>query len=433
MKKYPFFSDDERLQSVKKLLQQLRKAGFKAYIVGGAVRDLLLNRSINDIDLTTDATPSDLLGLFPDAKLTGIAHGTLTVVDKGYAFEVTTFRTEGPYRDGRRPAFVTFETDLMKDLSRRDFTMNAIAMDEEGIFYDPYDGISDLARKEIRAVGEPELRFREDGLRIARAYRFSAMLNFTIAPETKQALQHCATKLGQVSMERRRDEWTKWLTYASATDCANLPQQIFSQWTGLTVPKTVLQCKFYSMIHGYLDRLALMSLAINNNATDKPEESTVQLLSSMKYSRKEMREVAALVVIASSYLREPPSFLPLQWTSLLAQIGESGLIRAVHIAKAMQFARSQEPWNVNWRIESEREVTDLLAYSPLRSLHDLAVTGEDLLKSCNLRGKEIGAALSLLYENVSQGVLRNERAELMRYIHSLKHLLQGGDEIERKP
>ncbi|MGH7272070.1 MAG: CCA tRNA nucleotidyltransferase, partial [Polyangiaceae bacterium] len=167
------------------LCERLRTKGKRAWIVGGCVRDLLLGRTANDWDIATDARPDELLKVFPRAIPTGIEHGTVTVVKAGHHYEVTTLRGEGTYSDGRRPDWVEFVDDITADLARRDFTVNAIALDPlDGKVIDPFDGRGDLARGVLRAVGDPRARFAEDGLRVLRAARFVASLELTLDADT---------------------------------------------------------------------------------------------------------------------------------------------------------------------------------------------------------------------------------------------------------
>ena len=188
----------------------LARANKRAWVVGGCVRDLLRGGVPADWDVCTDAKPEELLKLFPRAIPTGIAHGTVTVVLDHQPYEVTTLRGEGAYTDGRRPDAVHFVADIEHDLARRDFTVNAIAIDSEtGALVDPFGGQSDLAAKVLRAVGRAEERFSEDGLRVLRAARFCATLGFTLEPATRAAIEPNLDTFRKVSPERVRDEWVK--------------------------------------------------------------------------------------------------------------------------------------------------------------------------------------------------------------------------------
>jgi tRNA nucleotidyltransferase (CCA-adding enzyme) len=197
---------------VRDISERLRSAGHRSWIVGGCTRDLLLGRPVNDWDLATDASPAQVQQLFRRVVPTGIQHGTVTVMRGPRGYEVTTLRGEGAYSDGRHPDTVRFVDDLAEDLARRDFTVNAIALDPlSGELTDPFGGRSDLALRVLRAVGEPDRRFSEDGLRLMRAARFRAVLQFDIAPDTLQAMAAQARMLEKISAERVRDELLKTL------------------------------------------------------------------------------------------------------------------------------------------------------------------------------------------------------------------------------
>lgn len=193
------------------VLQRLEAAGFEAYFVGGAVRDMLLQKPIHDVDIASAAFPEEVKKQFDKTVDTGIQHGTVMVLDHGLGYEITTFRTESTYTDFRRPDTVTFVRSLSEDLQRRDFTINALAMTYDGEIVDLFDGLADLSAGVIRAVGEAEVRFTEDALRMMRALRFSAQLGFQIAPDTRAALQRLAPNLAKIAVERIRVEFEKLL------------------------------------------------------------------------------------------------------------------------------------------------------------------------------------------------------------------------------
>lgn len=193
------------------VLQRLEAAGFEAYFVGGAVRDMLLQKPIHDVDIASAAFPEEVKKQFDKTVDTGIQHGTVMVLDHGLGYEITTFRTESTYTDFRRPDTVTFVRSLSEDLQRRDFTINALAMTYDGEIVDLFDGLADLSAGVIRAVGEAEVRFTEDALRMMRALRFSAQLGFQIAPDTRAALQRLVPNLAKIAVERIRVEFEKLL------------------------------------------------------------------------------------------------------------------------------------------------------------------------------------------------------------------------------
>ena len=193
------------------IIKTLEGAGFEARYVGGCVRDTLLNRPIHDWDIASQALPEDVLCLFPRCVPTGIRHGTVTVLLDGVSAEVTTYRLDGAYHDGRHPDGVRFVRSLADDLARRDFTVNAMATDLRGTITDLFGGRDDLARRVIRCVGDPETRFREDALRMLRAYRFAAQLGFSLDAQTQAAICRCAPLCAQLSRERVREEAEKAL------------------------------------------------------------------------------------------------------------------------------------------------------------------------------------------------------------------------------
>lgn len=194
------------------LLAHLEKAGYQAYIVGGAVRDALLKRKVNDLDIATSATPGEVQSLFPRTVPTGLTHGTVTVISGQFSFEVTTFRGEGPYGDARRPDYVYFVDHLTTDLARRDFTINALAYRCSGEIVDPFKGRADLQKKLIRCVGKAEERFQEDALRILRGIRIAAQLAFEVEPRTLRAMRTERAGLEKLAVERVTSELDKLLS-----------------------------------------------------------------------------------------------------------------------------------------------------------------------------------------------------------------------------
>ena len=189
-------------EAVRQVLLRITQAGFAAYAVGGCVRDSLLCTQPNDWDICTSARPEQTAALFSHTVLTGAKYGTVTVIENGAAYEVTTFRTENGYSDHRHPEKIEFLNELEGDLSRRDFSINAMAADSDGNVIDLFDGLHDLRHGLIRCVGEPSERFTEDALRILRALRFASRLNFAIEPRTAQAIHALAPSLKNVANER---------------------------------------------------------------------------------------------------------------------------------------------------------------------------------------------------------------------------------------
>lgn len=198
-------------KKVKYILEKLNKRGYEAYIVGGCVRDTYMGVIPKDWDITTNAIPEEIKKIFPHTVDTGIKHGTVTVIIEKEHFEITTYRIDGEYIDRRRPNTVEYTQNLLEDLRRRDFTINSMAYNTNTGIIDPYNGISDIKRGIIRAVGCPNERFDEDALRILRGIRFSARFNYTIEEETYNAMLDKAVNLSKISYERIRDEIIKTL------------------------------------------------------------------------------------------------------------------------------------------------------------------------------------------------------------------------------
>jgi tRNA nucleotidyltransferase (CCA-adding enzyme) len=195
----------------KPIIEKLHKAGYEAYFVGGAVRDYLLKRDIGDVDIATSAKPIEVQNLFEKTIDVGAVHGTIIVLHKNTSYEVTTYRTESEYEDFRRPKQVSYITSLKEDLKRRDFTINAMAMDIDGYIHDYFNGESHLKEKLIQTVGSPSERFTEDALRMLRAVRFVSQLDFTLCPDTKEAIKEQVDLLSVISVERKTIEVEKLL------------------------------------------------------------------------------------------------------------------------------------------------------------------------------------------------------------------------------
>lgn len=194
------------------ILEKIKAAGFEAYFVGGSVRDAILGRQIHDVDIATSSYPQETKAIFPRTIDVGIEHGTVLVLEGQFEYEITTFRTEEDYIDYRRPSQVSFVRSLEEDLKRRDFTVNAFALDENAQVIDLFSGLEDLRLKRLRAVGIPSERFNEDALRIMRGFRFAASLDFEIEPETFVAMKETAPLLEKISVERIFIEFDKLLT-----------------------------------------------------------------------------------------------------------------------------------------------------------------------------------------------------------------------------
>ena len=250
-------------ESVKDILAVLNTAGFEAYAVGGCVRDSVLGREPEDWDITTNASPQEVKKLFRRTVDTGIAHGTVTVLQGGQGFEVTTYRLDGSYSDGRHPDSVTFTPELCEDLKRRDFTINAMACAADGEIVDLFGGREDLRRRLIRCVGNADERFREDALRILRALRFAACFGFSIGEETARGLRRSAPGLRRIAAERLREEMTKLL----CGDGAAAVLLAYPEVIGVFLPEILPSVGFeqHNPHHGYTvwEHLVRSAAAVN--------------------------------------------------------------------------------------------------------------------------------------------------------------------------
>ena len=378
---------------VRQILFTLQGHGYPAYLVGGCVRDMLLEHRPHAWDICTGALPEQVMALFPGSRPTGLAHGTVTVVLGSRQVEVTTFRTEGGYADHRHPDRVAFVSELTEDLSRRDFTMNAIALAADGLLADPFGGVEDIREKRIRCVGEPARRFEEDALRMLRALRFSAKLGFTIEINTLLAMQEKAPLAATLAAERVREELEKLLlTDAPETvhplmemglldaylrdrplfsplfrKLRRLPRKALYRWAGLSV----LLCRL-----GCID-------------------SAEDFLRSLRLDSRSIRCCAA----AEQLLRQPLPTTPLAWKKALHAWEVPGVSCAAAVSDALYGGQSQ------------KALRAVLRSGECFSLKHLAVSGDDLL-ALGLRGRALGEMLNFLLDYVME-YPENNRRELL--------------------
>ncbi|MFC4768961.1 CCA tRNA nucleotidyltransferase [Effusibacillus consociatus] len=393
-----------RLDAAWSVLYQLEQAGFQAYLVGGCVRDMLLGNSPDDYDVATNALPSEVQELFPRTVPTGIRHGTVTVLMGDERIEVTTFRTEGEYADSRRPASVKYVSTLEVDLSRRDFTINAMAMDRHGRIIDPFEGRADLQKKTIRAVGEPEKRFQEDALRMLRAIRFAVVLHFSIEERTWLAITENAGNLSRISRERIRDEWNKIILSdiqvgIQLLNKAGLFDVVFPD-VPLQSPRKLMQAAEFAK--RLPEKIALRQAALFRQLS--VGETAVQKI------LRELRQPNALIRSVISILRAIPDVDPLTWTDAawrryLYCHGKDIALDAFLIVGYI-------------RVEKQNLILNKLYESiqkqPIWSVKDLTVTGQDLIAELNIPPDPvIGHILERLTELVLENPLCNTRQSLL--------------------
>ena len=385
------------------LLTRLHAAGHAAYAVGGCVRDSLLGQTPHDWDLCTSATPEQVLELFGEAHCipTGLQHGTVTVKHGGELYEITTFRTEGAYSDGRHPDHVAFVPDVKEDLARRDFTINAMAYNAEEGLIDPFGGQNDLAAGIVRAVGEPQRRFEEDALRILRLYRFAARFSFAIDPATGQAARALCRHLDCVSEERIAEELSRLLaapapgTYLEAEVLA----VIFPELDAAELPESrrILDALEPGMEHVPV-RLAALLCPLG-------EAGARAALKRLKCSNALTGTVATLVREAAAEM--PGAALTLTARRFLSRYDLAtitdltALCSARHPEQAEAFAALQQ------------EAARLVETNACCRINQLAVNGRDLMDAGIRPGPGLRRVLDALLEQVLTGQLPNEKAALL--------------------
>ncbi len=378
---------------VRQILFTLQGHGYPAYLVGGCVRDMLLEHRPHDWDICTGALPEQVMALFPGSRPTGLAHGTVTVVIGSRQVEVTTFRTEGSYADHRHPDRVAFVTELTEDLSRRDFTMNAIALAADGLLADPFGGVEDIREKRIRCVGEPALRFEEDALRMLRALRFSAKLGFTIEINTLLAIQEKAPLAATLAAERVREELEKLLL----TDA---PETVHPLMEMGQLDAYLLDRPLFSPLFRKLRRLprkalyrwaGLAVLLCRLGCIDSAED----FLRSLRLDSRSIRCCTA----AEQLLRQPLPTTPLAWKKALHAWEVPGVSCAAAVSDALYGGQSL------------KELRAVLRSGECFSLKHLAVSGDDLL-ALGLRGRALGEMLNFLLDYVME-FPENNRRELL--------------------
>jgi tRNA nucleotidyltransferase (CCA-adding enzyme) len=410
------------------------------------VRDSLLGKPISDWDVATDALPAELMKLFPRAIPTGLAHGTVTVVVRGAHYEVTTLRGESTYSDGRRPDAVHFVDDIHADLARRDFTVNAIAVNSEnGALVDPFDGRGDLASKRLRAVGNAFDRFSEDGLRVLRAARFCATLEFELDAETLQAIPNTLDTFRKVSAERVRDEWVKTMK-------AKRPSRAFeimraSGILGITCPELLLgvgvdQNKYHSL-DVWNHALACMDACVGDpvlrisallHDVGKPQsrqfsektqdytfydhdrigaELALPIATRLRFSNDERDRIVALV---RHHLFHYDGWSDQAVRRWIKRVGPGRLedLYALNTADLHGKGAIFRDEDLAPLTALKAHVERVLAEGAALSTRDLVVNGSDLMRVLGMKpGPAIGRTLEALLEEVLADPARNERETLL--------------------
>jgi tRNA nucleotidyltransferase (CCA-adding enzyme) len=371
------------------VLNRLEAAGHTAVFVGGFVRDFLLGSPSADIDIATSATPSQVKAVFEKTKDTGVRYGTVTVFLHEFHFEVTTFRTEGSYLDARHPEDVAYATRLEDDLSRRDFTINAIAMDKAGTIHDLVGGTADLTKRTIRAIGNPQARFEEDALRMLRAFRFVSKLGFAIEPSTKQAIEMLRGRLRILPNERILDEIKALLKgphpgLALQEMHACRIDDVFPEWSeGIRV--------FGAMSTSHPEPETFFAVSFLQSGGIIPDH--------WRFSNREKTRILRLMDLIQ--VTRQDDFTPM----LLYCYGRDMCLQA-DLANVALFGTLS-------RAETIRTLDETL---PIRRTCDLAFKGDDILKLTGVKNARIiGQVIEEMIDAVLCGTIPNQKEPLSRY------------------
>lgn len=428
---------------VARALSVLEACGYEGYTVGGCVRDSLLGRTPNDWDITTNATPAQMKECFGDFRVieTGIRHGTLTVIVDGMQLEITTYRNDGEYLDNRHPVQVTFSEHIEDDLSRRDFTVNAMAYHPTRGFVDLFGGREDLQNRVIRAVGDAKTRFCEDGLRILRAIRFASVLDFDIAEDTAKAVHECKNLLSGIAAERIREEFCKLICGRGAVRILReyidviavfLPE--LSRCVGFE-QNTKYHC--YDVFEHTLQALALCEgtdlvtrLGVLLHDIGKPlcytedeqgghfkghapvgVEITKEVLSRLRFDNETVRRMELLVEWHDITLSAEKKRVK----RLMQRMSDADILRLLEIKRCDRLAHATDYREIPPELALIPSVIDeIRAEDACLSLRTLAVGGDDLMELGIPKGKRIGEMLHVLLEEVIEERLPNEKSALLQ-------------------
>lgn len=367
------------------LLVQIEQAGYEAFFVGGSVRDYLLGRKIADVDIATSALPAELKQIFPKTADVGIEHGTILVHFKGVPYEITTFRMEAGYSDFRRPDEVSFIRSLSEDLERRDFTMNAIAMDKNGVIIDPFNGRADIEKKRIVTVGNPDSRFGEDALRMMRAVRFLSQLSFKIEEKTIDSLTRLSCLLEHIAIERKSAEFEKILQGESRSEALKVlvSTGMYKYLPGLNASGDGLLSlsNRLSISLGLEEMWTLLVFEI------KVEPGSIEsFLKGWKLPGQKIKKIKQLYTWLMYRLES-------KWTK--ATLYKAGLESAISIEKIYHCLFPGQDDGV----ENLRQTYNLL---PIKTRAELSVTGGDLLSWMK---REAGPWVRVAIEEIEMAVI----------------------------
>ena len=435
-------------EDVKFILDTLHKNGLEGYVVGGCVRDTLLGKEPKDWDVCTNAKPEKVMSVFEGFNIipTGLQHGTVTVVINHIGYEITTYRVDGDYSDGRHPDSVSFTSSLAEDLSRRDFTVNALAYNEVEGIVDIFGGIEDLRRKRIKCVGKAVDRFNEDALRILRALRFSSVLDFEIDKETKKAIFEVYKNLDKIAKERINAEFSKLILGVNNVKILreyekiifyiipelkklkgfeqNNPYHTFDVWvhslkTLYEIKEKDLELRLAALFHDIAkpDCYSMDENGVGHfyEHPEKSSEITENIMKDLKFSNEEISVVTTLIKNHDNQLSNTKKCL----RKILNKMEMPLLLRLLELKKADIKAQNPKYIDRLSDIEKfEKVIENFSVEDECFSLKHLKVNGNDLISMGIKPGKQMGEILNNLLSLVVDEQLVNERDELLKYIQN---------------
>ena len=437
-------------ENAQKIIKVLQNCGYKAYVCGGFVRDSIMQENSHDCDICTSAKPEEMKLAFHDYKIveTGIKHGTVTVVIDGENYEMTTFRQDGDYSDNRRPNSVTFTNDLYEDLSRRDFTINAMAYNDEEGLIDPFHGYDDIKDEIIRCVGNPDDRFNEDALRILRAWRFSCTLNFEIDENTLLSMYENIDLLDNISMERIHDEFLKAFSNSNGflTSWIIRPrfvEKIIPELKYMNIPQNnpyhiyhvknhTIHALYAVQYEDLITRLAVLFHDIGKPHSYQDDEDgtrhfrghgkvsaemTDKIMRRLRFDNETREKVVELVIHHDFEIPTDKKHTK-RW---LNKIGKEQFVRLLHVKEADIKAQNPKFYD---RLDEVHEVYSYLHEieedDECFTLKDLAINGDDVKRCMYIKeGKYVGYWLNRMLQLVMDGYLPNDREKLCRYMIGL--------------
>lgn len=426
------------------MLDKINAEGFEAYFVGGAVRDFIMDKAFQDIDITTSAHPEEIKRIFSDCNVidTGIKHGTVTVMYNNRPIEITTFRTELGYEDNRHPDKVVFCKNLSEDLKRRDFTVNSLCIDNKGEIIDIFGGIEDIKSNTLKAIGNAEERFKEDALRILRALRFASVLGFDIDKNTARAIHKCKDLILNVANERIASELRKMITGKNIRNILLEFSDVFS----VVIPELAACVGFeqHNFHHKYdvythiatvveaspeKDYIRLAALfhdigkplcfSLDENGIGhfyshavKSSEIAVNTLKKLRFDNETVNKVQLLVKQHDAYIDEDSKTLKRK----LNRFGEQALRDLISLQRADTLGLADE---YHKRLihfsELEKVLDSIVENNNCFTVKNLDINGNDII-ALGLKGKEIGDALNLLLEAVIDEKVENCKESLINYL-----------------